>query len=199
MIDFLRGTVTDVDGHRIVVSVHGIGFAISVPMGSCYQKDHETTILTYMHWNQEQGPSLYGFSAALERTIFVMILECSGIGPKIALAVLANLGVERFLAAVQNGAEKELSSVSGIGAKKAEQMIVHLKHKVAKLIKSGVSIAHDGASVQWQEVVQVLESLNYSKPEISEAIKYVRETYQNSSPTFDQLIRHALSFLAKKS
>lgn len=199
MIDFLKGVITDIGEHKVILLVHDVGFSLAVPLGSSYQRDQEVTIFTHLHWNQEQGPSLFGFTNALERTVFTMILDCSGIGPKIALSVLADLGVERFVAAVQDGAEKELSSVSGIGAKKAEQMIVQLRHKVAKLVKSGISLSHLGKSSQWQEIVQVLESLNYSKPEISDAVKYLRETAKSESHTFDQLMRHALSFLAKRA
>lgn len=199
MIDVLQGKIITITEQRITVMTQGLGYSIFVPNSSHYRVDQEVQILIYVHWNQEQGPSLYGFLSEPERTVFTLMLDCSGIGPKIALAVLADLGPERFIAAVHTGSEKELSSVSGIGAKKAEHMIVHLRHKVAKLVKSGMQLGASEAKVmQWQEVIQVLESLNYSKPEINSAIKYLREIYAEQQQPFDQLIRCALSFLAKK-
>ena len=200
MIDTLTGTVARVVGHSLILRVHGIAFTLQVPHGDKFQEGQEVAMVVYMHWNQENGPSLFGFATELERALFCMIIDCSGIGPKIALAVLVDLGPDRFIAAVHSGDEKELSSVSGIGAKKAEQMLVQLRHKVAKLIKSGVLITNtETPFAQWQELIQVLESLNYSKPEINSTLKHLRETYNQQEYAFDQLVRHALSFLAKKA
>jgi Holliday junction DNA helicase RuvA len=200
MIDILQGVVASVTEQRLTVLVHGVGYSVAVPNTTQYHMKQDVNLFIYMHWNQEQGPSLYGFTSEAERTVFAMILDCSGIGPKIALAVLADLGPERFVAAVHAGDEKELSSVSGIGAKKAEQMIVQLRHKVTKLMKSGIQLGQTGANLaQWQEIVQVLESLNYSKPEIADTMKHLRDTYAGQQHSFDQLVRHALSFLAKKA
>ena len=89
---------------------------------------------TYMHWNQDNGPTLYGFNSILEKTVFLLIISCSGIGPKIGLAVLHHLEPATFVQAIIEENIKVLSSISGIGAKKAEQICVALKHKVAKLL-----------------------------------------------------------------
>ena len=56
---------------------------------------------TYLHWNQEQGPSIFGFASDIEREVFLLIISCSGIGPKIGLAVLAQIGSQSFIRAVQ--------------------------------------------------------------------------------------------------
>jgi Holliday junction resolvasome RuvABC DNA-binding subunit len=67
-------------------------------------------------------------------------------------------------------------------------------------VKSGIQLGQTGANLaQWQEIVQVLESLNYSKPEIADTMKHLRDTYAGQQHSFDQLVRHALSFLAKKA
>ncbi len=198
MIETLSGIVTRLKDNALVLNVHGVGFTVAVPHSTAFQLNQEVTLITYLHWNQENGPSLFGFTTELERAIFSMVIDCSGIGPKIALAILADLGPERFVAAVHAGDEKELSSVNGIGPKKAEQMLVQLRHKVAKLVKSGVTF-NAAPMAQWQDIIQVLESLNYSKPEINDTMKHLRDKYAGSEYSFDQLVRHALSFLAKKS
>jgi Holliday junction DNA helicase RuvA len=200
MIEHLHGTIASVRDATIVLVVQGVGFTVQVPTSTIYHPQQQVALTTYLHWNQEQGPSLYGFVTELERKLFMMIIDCSGIGPKIALAVLANLGPERFIAAVHGNNEKELSSVSGIGPKKAEQMLIQLRDKVAKLIKMDSSLATMSTPlIPWNEAAQVLESLNYSKPEIADALKYVRDTHGQGEYAFDQLVRHALSFLAKKT
>ncbi len=153
-----------------------------------------------MHWNQEQGPSLFGFLSELEKTVFLLIISCSGIGPKIALAALGELTPAQFLQAIQEGNTKALSSVSGIGAKKAEQMILNLKDKVTKLIQTqGIIGTSDetNALAQWSNVTQVLQSLNYSKGEIEAAMRYIGKECAGRSLPFDELLRKALSFLSK--
>ncbi len=138
------------------------------------------------------------FTTELERSVFLLIIGCSGIGPKLALALLAQLGAESFLHAIQTSNEKALSSVTGIGSKKAEQIITLLRHKVAKLAKISGTVT--GSTItQWDDVTQALISLNYTRNEIATTMRYLGETYGDVSLPFDQLIRHALSFLAKKS
>ena len=131
--------------------------------------------------------------------MFLLIISCTGIGPKIGLAVIAQLGYQPFIRAVQQEDILALSKVSGIGAKKAEQIIVQLKHKVARLIKTGIELDDAGDIQSWHTIGEVLESLNYSRTEISLAMKHLKQEYPNTQLPFDQLMRHALSFLSKKS
>ena len=80
-----------------------------------------------MHWNAENGPSFYGFTTPFDKTVFTHIMQCPGIGPKIALTALASIGASGILEAIQCGDIKRLSSINGVGTKKAEQIILHLK------------------------------------------------------------------------
>ncbi len=197
MISTITGSIKAVEGKLLTVDIGFLSLAVQVPLGAQFVKGKKVELFTHMHWNQEQGPTLFGFATELERMVFLLVISCSGLGPKIALAVLADLGPQAFIQAVQQGNDKVLSKVSGIGAKKAEQVIVQLKHKVAKLVKSGVKL--DGAAqlTQWNNITEVLESLNYSRAEITAAMKHLSNEYVGSDMPFDQLIRHALSFLAK--
>lgn len=198
MITTINGTVKAVKEQSIVVDVGAFALQVAVPQESFFDVGKSVSLATYMHWNQEQGPSLYGFNSELEKSVFLITIDCSGVGPKIGLAVLASLGAERFIEIVQAGDEKALSKVSGIGPKKAEQMIVNLKHKVAKLLDSGVKITGSAHITQWQNIQEVLESLNYSRAEISVAMKQLRESAPDTQLPFDQLMRRALGYLAKK-
>jgi len=199
MLSYVQGKIVSSSTTGIVIDVGGMGFALSVPKPERFDCGKEVKITVYFHWNQDQGPSLFGFGSALERDIFALIISCSGMGPKIGIAVLGQLSTSEFLHAVQEGNDKALSAISGIGPKKAEQMIVYLRHKVAKLIESGVEVEGDSKSFeQWQNVSDVLKSLNYSRLEIESAVAQTREHFSGASYTFDQLLRHSLSFLAKK-
>lgn len=200
MISHITGIITHNTHKQVQVDTGVFGLCIQVPNSGHYPLNKAATLFIHMHWNQEQGPSLYGFSTELEKTVFLLLTSCSGIGPKIGLAVLADLGPERFLETVQTVNHSVLSKVTGIGTKKAEHIIVQLKGKVADLIKSGVDLGGAQHLTEWNTVVQALESLNYSRTEITHAMSYVQqqatETQQRS---FDQLLRQALSYLSKQA
>ena len=91
-----------------------------------------------------------------------------------------------------------LSKVNGIGPKKAEQIIVTLKHKVSQLISSGQGSFDDSKAKAWQEVSQALDSLNYTRGEISQAMQYLTAHHAGADLPFDQLLRQALGFLSKR-
>lgn len=200
MFDFIKGLVVKIDQHIITLATNGIGFGVQVPRPELFEKDKEATLQIYMHWNTEQGPSLFGFATELEKKVFLLITSCSGIGPKIGIAALAQLTPADFLTAVQEGNAKALSAVSGIGPKKAEQMVMQLRDKVAKLVEGGISDTLESATAlaDWRQVTQVLQSLNYSRSEIEAALAHLRKEYSGATPSFDELIRRSLSFLAKR-
>jgi len=197
MIDYLTGSVKEIKKQSITIDIGSIGIAVQVSSGSFFHLGKKVTIHIHIHWNQEQGPTLFGFLSELDKQVFLLIISCTGIGPKIGLAILHELNAKEFLKAVQTGSDNILSSVSGIGIKKAEQIIVHLKHKVAKLIASGVKLDDAQYLTQWYEVSQALESLSYSRTEVSRTMNYLKKSYGQSTISFDQLLRQALSFLAK--
>ena len=197
MVEYVSGSVKSLDKGLLILAVGPFGMSLQVPVSIGLKVGQEATVHVQLHWNQENGPSLYGFSTQLEKKVFMLIISCSGMGPKVALAVLSDLGVESFFEAIQTGDDKALSTVNGIGPKKAEQIAVQLKHKVAKLINSGVEI-NGAKAIKWHEVTQVLESLNYTRGEVSAAMQYLSSEHGDKKTPFDGLIRHALSFLAKK-
>jgi Holliday junction DNA helicase RuvA len=199
MFEFLSGTVVGIHEKVITVAVSGVGFAVHVPNARDYVLDTAVRLYTYFHWNQENGPSIYGFATEFDRKVFLLIIDCPKIGPTIALNILSQLSATDFLEIVTTGNQKGLSNLNGIGEKKAEQIIVELKHKVQKLINSG-EIVHEQqhSFVQWQQLNEVLSSLNYTKPEIMKATQYVAEKYTGQNYPLDQLIRAALAYLSQK-
>jgi len=197
MLEHVSGVVKSLNMGQLTLVVAPFGLSIQVPTNASFIVDQTATVYLQLHWNQDNGPSLYGFATQLDKKIFNLIISCSGMGPKVALAVLSDLGADQFLQAIQTGDDKALSTVNGIGSKKAEQMVVQLKHKVEKLVKSGIEIK-GATAVKWHEVSQVLESLKYTRSEITSAMQYLSSKYTNKGLQFDGLLRHALSFLAKK-
>lgn len=200
MITSLSGIITYASSGTLVLDVHGVGFEVTVAQSVVFPLKESATLLTYWHWSAENGPTLYGFTHELERSIFGLVISCSGMGPKLGMALLSSLTPQAFLQAIQMGDEKALSKVSGVGAKKAEQLIVQLKHKVAGLIDQVAATGHslDPALEQWKNITQVLQSLHYSRPEIDAALSHIQKEHKGQSMAFDILMRSALSFLAKR-
>ncbi len=199
MFNTISGTITSCDGGLVTIDTGLLGFGVTVASTTQCIIGKKIKLFVHMHWNAEQGPSLYGFAKELDKTIFLLIISCSGIGPKIALAALGQLGGSAFVQAVQQGDQGMLSKISGIGAKKAEQMIVQLKHKVSKLLKTGVQFEGAEHIMDLHNVSEVLSSLNYSRSEVNNALSWLNEQNKGIEVPFDKLVRQALSFLAKKA
>jgi Holliday junction DNA helicase RuvA len=195
MIDRIQGIILMLSDNSISCLVHGIGFEIFIPTSMTCKVGDEVTVWVHMHWSAEQGPLLFGFEQLIERTVFRLIISCSGVGPKLGLATLSQLGTDLFINAVLQGDQKTISQVSGIGARKAEQIIVHLKHKINDLLdKNLLSLGHN--NTHWLSVSQALEALGYSKVEIQQTLGIVKKE-SSSSEKFDILLKKALSMLAK--
>ncbi len=200
MVDAITGVIQEVRESSIVIDVGPVSLAIAVPTPASFPVGTIVRVLVYMHWNQENGPSFFGFHTSLDRTLFTLIIGCSGIGPKLGLSIIDQLGTHGFIDAVQAGSIETLSSVSGIGPKKAEHILVQLKHKMADLVRAG--FAQDGSTghaAVWRELGQALESLAYTRAEIMQATQLLAAKQPaNEAPVFDKLFRQALAILAKQ-
>ena len=197
MIATLSGTVTAILPQSIVLQSNEIGFDLFVASPLSFSQQQKVTLSIYMHWHQDNGPSLYGFNSSLEKSTFLMIISCSGIGPKIGLTILAQFDPAFFLQAVSEGDIATLSSINGIGAKKAEQLAIALKHKVEKLLKQHPQLATSTSLGLWKDLTDTLTSLNYSQSEIKNATEHLKDNGVDTTASFDQILRKALVFLAK--
>lgn len=197
MISYIKGTVhQNIEGLLHVITPAGIGFAVHTTNAQRVNADSDVTLFIHYHWNQEQGPHLYGFFTAEEKELFSFLLGCSGIGPKMALSMLEQMNPSLLIQSIQQGNAKALSSLHGIGPKKAEQIIFQLKDKVAQLhqtvlVKASPIAEHVGT------ISEVLTSLSYSKQEIARALEHLHATIQEPL-AFDELLRRSLSFIAKR-
>lgn len=200
MIDHLHGVVTTCEPSHITLLVNNsIGFCVAVPNETKFVPQETIGLFIHFHWNAENGPALYGFETAQERQVFQLIISCSGIGPKIGLAALNSLSASMVLSAIATNDIKALSSVSGIGTKKAENIIVNLKGKVEKLLLASPELTDDNSAARHvTEVTQVLTTLNYTRQEIGCALDYVKAQPDYQQLAFDGLLRKALGFLSKR-
>ncbi len=198
MISFLVGTVRSIGEQTLVLDVGPVGLQIFVVNTAALNVGQHAAFVTYLHWNQEQGPSLFGFENEHERTAFILAIGCSGIGPKVALAILAHLGWRGFVGAVSKSDIAALARVSGIGPKKAEHIVVHLRHKIEKFAHEALA-GDDGAGVPLGELSEALTSLGYTRAEIAHVIRELTSAKTMPGSSFDQLLRRALALLSQRT
>ncbi len=133
MIAFLNGILDEKRPTDVVLAVGGIGYEVFIPLSSYdpLPKCGETCKLLIVEYIREDTHNLYGFVTGAERDLFRLLTSISGIGPKLALSALSGLSVRELKAAVVEGDVKRLNSISGVGKKMAERLIVELRDKLS--------------------------------------------------------------------
>ncbi|MBV9672502.1 MAG: Holliday junction branch migration protein RuvA [Verrucomicrobia bacterium] len=196
MISFLDGELVEALPTQVVVLVQGIGYLVQIPLSSF---DHlpktgsRVRLLTHLVV-REDAHLLFGFVTPEEKDLFRLLVQhVTGVGPKLALAVLSGMSVKQFKTAVINGDVRSLASISGLGRKTAERIILELKDKVG--VTAAWQIAATGGDEQQErmnDAVLALISLGFKQVE---AQKVVREVLPETSET-EELVRRALKRLA---
>lgn len=198
MIYTISGIITHISDQKVVVAQSGIGFELTCANPAQFSINQSVTLYTYLHWSQELGPSLFGFVQSIEKELFILIISCSGIGPKLGITILANTTPEALLTMICQENTASLSAIKGLGSKKAEQLVISLKDKASKMLGK-IPTANLGADVNaWLDLTQTLTSLNYSNQEIKLATQELKNQIPGQTLPFDLLLRKALTLLAKK-
>lgn len=198
MFSYIKGVIKEIEQNKIsVIGPTGLGFQISVINVENFKDNSEVGLHISFQWHQENGPALFGFLKKEEKALFEMIIECQGIGPKMGISILSQINPDIFVNAIKEGDIKTLSSLNGIGTKKAEHIIVNLKHKISKL-QENVIFKASPISKHLGQITEVLTSLNYSKHEISSTIDYIGTTIKDQDLPFNVILRKSLAFLSKK-
>ena len=200
MITFLDGKLVSALPTQATVDVNGVGYEVFIPLSS-YDKlpavGQPIRILTHLAV-REDAHVLYGFMTAPERDLFrLLVNNVSGIGPKLALAVLSGMSVNNFKAAVVNSDIASLSKISGLGKKTAERIVLELKDKL------GVAAAWEAASAmhaptseqeQANEAVLGLIALGYKQIDAHKAVREVQE--KGEAKQAEELVKLALKRMA---
>ena len=175
MIGRLRGTLIHKQPPWLIVDVNGVGYELEAPMSTFYdlpELGREVSLFTH-YAQKEDSVALYGFLREVERRLFRDVQKVTGIGARIALAVLSGVAVDDFARLVQSGNITALTRIPGIGKKTAERMVVELRDRAADLMGGGVALGGSGAQGDPQsEAVIALQQLGY-KP--AEAVRMARE------------------------
>lgn len=177
MIAFLRGTLIDALPTRVTIDVHGVGYAVLIPLSSFDRLPavgQEVRILTHLIV-REDAHTLYGFATEGERELFRLLVETvTGIGPKIALNILSGMNPTAFRGAVASGDVRALSQISGVGRKTAERIIVELRDKVgpgAGWEAASAARAVAPAEQAVHDAVLALVALGFKQPDAFETVR----------------------------
>lgn len=171
MIAHLRGLLAARDNDAVVVEVGGVGFQVFVPeilpdrLGGLGQ---EVTLFTHLHV-RENDLTLYGFEGKEDLDLFRLLLTVSGIGPKVALAILSYLPPDQLRMAIAQEDVTALARVPGIGPKTAKKLVFDLKDKVA--VKEPLAVPEPALTEADADLIAALGGLGYSVREAQEAIR----------------------------
>src|ERR1041385_7068093 len=200
MIRFLNGTLVSALPTQATIDVAGVGYEVFIPLSS-YDKlppvGQPIRMLTHLAV-REDAHVLYGFMTPAERDLFrLLVNSVSGIGPKLALAVLSGMSVNNFKAAVVNSDVTAISKISGLGKKTAERIILELKDKL------GVAAAWEAASAvhapsteqeQANEAVLALIALGYKQVDAHKAVREMQQ--KGEAKAAEDLVKLALKRMA---
>ncbi len=197
MIGRLRGTLLSKQPPWLLLEVGGVGYELEAPMSTVYDLPgigKEVILLTH-YAVKEDSVALYGFLRESERSLFRSLQKVSGIGAKIALAVLSGVSTDHFARLVQAGDVVALTKIPGIGKKTAERIVVELRDRVDGLagvpgsgLATGAAMPADAAG----EATVALQQLGYKPAEVSRLVQKVAAEGDDAEAIIRKALRAAL-------
>lgn len=198
MIGRLRGILVRKEPPVLVVDVGGVGYECEAPMTTFYDLPPlGENVILYTHLLvREDALALYGFARESQRRLFRELLKVSGVGPRMALAVLSGLTDEEFARCVQQQDVARLAEVPGIGRKTAERLIMEMRDKLPAprdpTTAAGAQAGEGGAADPVREAVSALVALGYKPNEASQMVRRVKA----EGLVTEEIIRQALKGVA---
>jgi Holliday junction DNA helicase RuvA len=195
LIASLKGTVLSKKPDRIIVEVGGVGYSVAVPLRSLGEIPGEGSAVfmhTYTHV-REDALQLFGFTSEDERRVFATLLGVTGVGPKLALAILSGMPVERFAEAIYGEDVDMLATIPGLGKKTASRLVLELKGKLQTFDAGTASLSQSSGIAG--DSISALVNLGY-KRNLSE--KAVETALKNGATAIEDIIKEALKSLTEK-
>lgn len=190
MIGRLTGKLVAKQPPLLVLDVGGVGYEIEAPMSTFYHLPAvgETITLQTHLTVREDAHLLFGFATAAEKALFRELVKVSGIGPKLALAVLSGVGVEDFWETVRNSEIARLTKIPGIGRKTAERLVVEMRDKAGAVENAATTLAVARPGTPLQEARSALTALGYKPAEVQ---RFTEAVWKDGMTT-EQVIQEAL-------
>ncbi|HEY87071.1 MAG TPA: Holliday junction branch migration protein RuvA [Dehalococcoidia bacterium] len=194
MIASLHGKLEALGSDRAIINVGGIGFQVYMPttaLSTLGTIGEEVMLHTHLHL-REDGATLYGFTSAEELGLFQTLISVSGLGPKLALAMLSAMDIDKLTMAMATGSADLLTEIPGIGKKMANRLILELKEKLGAgwITTPATELAQENT-----EVLGALTSLGYS---VSEANHAVATLPPSTDLSLEEKIKLALQYFGGK-
>lgn len=190
MIARLTGSVAALTEGKAVIEVGGVGYLVAVPKRhiGALRIGEQATLVTHLHVG-EGILDLYGFPDEETRNFFLLLISVSGIGPRLALAILDGVTTTALAAAIEEGKTEVVVQVPGVGKKLAERIVLELKGKMALYVGSadGEQISADN------DIVEALKSLGYKRDEVQGALKLIGDEIVG----VEERLKAALRFLRR--
>jgi Holliday junction DNA helicase RuvA len=196
VIASLRGRLQEKHPNRVVIDVNGVGYEVNVPLSSFYgmaEPGAEISLRVHTHV-REDVIALFGFGSSLELQLFEKLIAVSGIGPRLALAVLSGIEPPDLVQAVQRGDVSRLTAIPGVGTKTAERIVLELKDRLSKLAPA-LQVEPVAAMSIRDDLLSALVNLGYHRPAAEKAIDAVLAGEPGAA--FEVALRHALRRLSK--
>jgi len=199
VIAYLRGRILEKHPNRLVIDVSGVGYDVFVPLSTFYglgDPGSETALRIHTHV-REDALVLYGFSTLLEQELFERLIGVSGIGPKVALAVLSGIEPLDLIRAIERGDLARLTAIPGVGKKTSERIVLELKDRLprAQVAAVAAGAAVSEPSTLRDDLLSALVNLGYHRPLAEKAV----ESAINALPDggFERTLKQALRELAR--
>ena len=198
MYEYLTGLVTVVAPQYIVVDVNGVGYKLLVANPYRYQEDRTKKVQVYVYQAvREDNISLFGFTEQNEKKLFMQLINVSGIGPKSALAILANPDHQGLVDAITNNNVSYLTKFPGIGKKTASQIVLDLRDKLTNessnsLFATTQLTVDATVNRELKDALEALAALGYKERDIKKVQKTLMKEEQMAT---DEYLRQALRLL----
>lgn len=198
MIAHLRGRILEKQPNRLVIDVQGVGYDVFVPLSTFYvagDAGAEATLRIHTHV-REDALALYGFMTRLEQDLFERLIGVSGIGPKLALAVLSGIEPPELIRAIERADVARLTSIPGVGKKTSERIVLELKDRLPKAVplETAASIGQP-PSASRDDLLSALVNLGYHRPLAERAVDSALQALPEGG--FEQILKRALRELAR--
>ena len=199
MIAHLRGRILEKHPNRLVVEAGGVGYDVFVPLSTFYglgEPGTDIALRIHTHVREDQL-SLFGFSTVLEQDLFERLIGVSGIGPKLALAVLSGIEPVELVRAIERGDVARLTAIPGVGKKTSERIVLELKDRLppAQVVAVAEGGVDDRAPRVRDDLLSALMNLGYHRPLAEKAVEAAIKTTPDGG--FEGTLKQALRELAR--
>jgi Holliday junction DNA helicase RuvA len=197
MIAYVKGILAEKSFDRVIVEAAGVGYELFIPVSTfdkLPREGEEVKLLTW-HCVREDDEILFGFATSPEREMFLKLTQVSGVGPKIAIAILSGSSIGELSLAIASGNAKRISAIKGVGKKTAEKICVELKDKVnaiEALAATARSSKDDVKAPMLRDAILALSALGFNEETANKMVTQVVQANPSVSDV-ESVIRLALS------